>query len=191
LGLAISNRLAELMEGRIWVESRLHEGSTFFFEVPLTFEVPLAAAETPATGVAKEPVASPALPSGLRVLVAEDNPINQKVIARIAALAGSLVDIAENGEVAVERHQSSPYDLILMDCQMPVLDGYEATARIRALPGAASRVPIIGVTANAFAEDRDRCLRVGMDHYLAKPLSREALLAAMSRFAGVREVIAD
>ena len=91
------------------------------------------------------------------------------------------MDIAENGREALDLHRAAPYDMILMDCQMPELDGYEATAQIRSLPGIASEVPIIGVTANAFIEDRERCLRVGMNDYVAKPLTPQTLLAAMSR----------
>jgi signal transduction histidine kinase/ActR/RegA family two-component response regulator len=174
LGLAISHRLAQLMGGRLWVESCLGEGSTFMFELPL------AAAETGAGSADAELPLMSELSPGLRILVAEDNLINQKVTCAMVARAGAHVDIAENGRIAVERHQACPYDMILMDCQMPELDGYEATALIRALPGSASRVRIIGVTANAFAEDRDRCLRAGMDGYVAKPLSRQSLLAAMS-----------
>ena len=176
LGLAISHRLAELMGGRLWVESRLGEGSTFFFELPLA-----AAADTAhATRTEASPV--PVLPPGLRVLVAEDNAVNQKVMVMMLTQAGAAVEVAENGRVAVERHRASPYEMILMDCQMPELDGYEATARIRALPGSASLVPIIGVTANAFAEDRECCIRAGMNGYAAKPLSRAALMAAISHF---------
>ena len=99
---------------------------------------------------------------------------------------GARFEIAENGRAAVERHRAVPFDLILMDCQMPELDGYQATAEIRSLAGSASRVPIIGVTANAFLEDRDRCLRAGMNEYLAKPVSRELLLAAMAQFVPTR-----
>ena len=176
LGLAISHRLAGLMGGRLWVESRLNEGSTFCFDLPLAATGP--AARDARTAV--PPVS--ALPPGLRVLVAEDNCVNQKVIAMMLSQAGALVEIAENGRIAVERHRAFPYDMILMDCQMPELDGYEATASIRSFPGSSSLVPIIGVTANAFAEDRDRCIRAGMNGYLAKPLSRQTLLAAMSQF---------
>jgi len=176
LGLAISHRLAELMGGRLWVESRLGEGSTFFFEFPLAIaETTVHATQTEASPVS-------ALPPGLRVLVAEDNVVNQKVMVMMLTRAGATAEIAENGRIAVERHRTSPYDMILMDCQMPELDGYETTARIRSLPGSASLVPIIGVTANAFAEDRERCLRAGMNGYAAKPLSRAALMAVMSRF---------
>jgi len=178
LGLAISHRLAELMGGRLWVESRMEEGSTFYFELPL-----------PATGKAaraKPAVAQlPPLPEGLRVLVAEDNVVNQKVILMMLLQAGVRAEIVDNGSLAVEAHKSAPFDLILMDCQMPVLDGYEATARIRGLSGPASRVPIVGVTANAFAEDRDRCLRAGMNGYVPKPLRRAALLNAMSQAAAM------
>jgi CheY-like chemotaxis protein len=176
LGLAISHRLAGLMGGRLWVESRLNEGSTFSFDLPLaTTGLTARDARTLAPTVS-------ALPPGLRVLVAEDNPINQKVIVMMLSQSGALVEIAENGRIAVERHQATPYDMILMDCQMPELDGYEATARIRSFPGNPSLVPIIGVTANAFAEDRDRCIRAGMNGYVAKPLSRQSLLAAVSGF---------
>jgi signal transduction histidine kinase/ActR/RegA family two-component response regulator len=177
LGLAISHRLAGLMGGQLWVKSRLGEGSTF------TFDLPLAATGTKAPGTPTEAPPVSALPPGLRVLVAEDNSINQKVIAMMLSQAGALVEIAGNGRIAFERHRASPYDVILMDCQMPELDGYEATARIRSLPGSAALVPIIGVTANAFAEDRDRCLRAGMNGYVAKPLNRATLMAAVSQLA--------
>ena len=174
LGLAISYRLAGLMGGLLRVESRQGVGSTFFFDLPF------AASETGARDLATEaPKVSP-LPPGLRILVAEDNPVNQKVIVMMLEQAGARVDVAENGRLAVERHQASAYDMILMDCQMPELDGYAATTKIRSLSGELSLVPIIGVTANAFAEDRERCIRGGMNGYVAKPLSRATLMAAIS-----------
>ncbi len=174
LGLAISRRLAELMGGRLWVDSHLGNGSRFYFELPL-----MAASAERETQPALTP--PPCLRAGLRVLVVEDNHINQKVMLKLISQAGARVELAENGQVAIDLHQADPYDVILMDCQMPVLDGYAATSLIRALPGKPSQVPIIGVTANAFAEDRERCLHAGMNGYVAKPLSRDALLAALSQ----------
>ncbi len=175
LGLAISHQLTKLMGGRLGVESRLGEGSTF------QVELPLAAAGDRFTSISIAAPSVPALLPGLRVLVVEDNPVNQKVTFAIASQAGAVVDIAENGREAVERHRAVPYDIILMDCEMPELDGYQATALIRALAGKASLVRIIGVTANAFTEDRDRCIRAGMNGYVAKPLTRRRLLEAMSQ----------
>ena len=177
LGLAISRSLAELMGGRLWAESTLGQGSTFHFELPvgLLQRIPAGA---PAVAF---PL--PSLPADFRVLVVEDNVINQKVIGKMVSQAGALVEIAENGRVAVERHCAAPFDLVLMDCQMPELDGYEATSEIRSLPGDAALVPIIGVTANAFAEDRERCIRAGMNDYIAKPVSRHLLLSAIAQFA--------
>jgi CheY-like chemotaxis protein/anti-sigma regulatory factor (Ser/Thr protein kinase) len=175
LGLAISHRLVTLMEGHLRVESRLGEGATFIVELPLT------SAETSAPPPRNSKLPEVRLPPGIRVLVAEDNPVNRKVVCAIVSRAGANVDIAENGRQAVDRHQCSLYDMILMDCQMPVLDGYEATALIRALPGRAAQVRIIGVTANAFVEDRDRCFFAGMNGYVAKPLTRQSLLSVMSQ----------
>ena len=180
LGLAISHRLAELMGGKLWVESRLNDGSVFFFDVPLE------AAQSEAIGTPEEAQPSTGQLLGLSVLAAEDNAVNRKVIVLLLTRAGAVVETAENGRLAVERHRESPYDVILMDCQMPELDGYAATAQIRALPGPAAQVPIIGVTANAFAEDRERCLQAGMNGYLAKPITFAALTAALLPLVGER-----
>ncbi|MEO7837185.1 MAG: response regulator, partial [Acidimicrobiales bacterium] len=120
---------------------------------------------------------------GGRVLLAEDNPINQKVAIAMLSSAGYEVDIVPNGEIAVRAAGSRPYDLILMDCQMPVLNGYEATAAIRAREGSERHTPIIAMTAGAQREDRERCLTAGMDDYLAKPVRKDALLALVARYA--------
>jgi CheY-like chemotaxis protein len=107
-----------------------------------------------------------------RVLVVEDNPMNQKVASRTLERLGCRVDIAANGLEAVDMVNRFPYDVIFMDCQMPEMDGYEATRRIRQLPGVNAHIPIIAITANAFRGDREACLASGMDDYLTKPVGK-------------------
>jgi CheY-like chemotaxis protein len=123
-------------------------------------------------------------PSGLRLLLAEDNLINQKVAVEMLSQGGHTVDTVLNGAAAVEAFNANWYDAVLMDCQMPELNGYEATAAIRVTEGARRHTPIIAMTAGARREDRKRCLAAGMDAYLAKPVSKDALLAMVSRSVG-------
>ena len=122
---------------------------------------------------------------GLRVLLAEDHPVNQEVGRALLARAGCTADVAENGKEAVRRYQESPgrYDVILMDCQMPEMDGYEATRRIRALEEGGRHLPILALTASATEDERRRCLDAGMDDVLAKPISLSALTEALGRYA--------
>jgi signal transduction histidine kinase/CheY-like chemotaxis protein len=174
LGLAISRRLAELMGGSLSVESEPGRGSKFVCEIPLPRRPERArepGGEVPAGTELR-------LPPECRILVAEDNPINRAIITRFLARTGASIDVAENGRAAVDSHFHQPYDLILMDCHMPEMDGYEAAATIRSHPRGGN-VPIIAVTASAFNEDRERCLRAGMDGHVAKPLRREELLEAV------------
>jgi CheY-like chemotaxis protein len=120
------------------------------------------------------------------VLVVEDNLVNQKVAVRLLENMGCRVDVAANGHEAVEASDRNPYDCIFMDCQMPELDGYEATGLIRrreAGAGAGSHVPIIAMTANALEGDRERCLAVGMDDYVSKPVKRDELESTLERWA--------
>jgi len=117
-----------------------------------------------------------------RVLVADDNPVNQKVAAKMLEKLGCRVDVVGHGREAVEAATRLPYDLIFMDCQMPEMDGYEATAAIRARESPGSRVPIVAMTANALAEDRARCLAAGMDEFLAKPVQFKDLSAVIGRW---------
>jgi CheY-like chemotaxis protein len=114
------------------------------------------------------------------VLLAEDNPTNQLLARRMLTNAGCVVDVAKNGRIALDLAVSKSYDLILMDCQMPELDGYEATRRIRAL--APTRVPIVALTANALTEERRRGLDAGMDDYLTKPIRADELRTLIDRF---------
>jgi CheY-like chemotaxis protein len=111
----------------------------------------------------------------LRVLIAEDNPINQRVASRMLERIGLRADVAANGREAVDMHESTPYDLIFMDCQMPEMDGYQATGEIRRREGAERRVTIVAMTAEAMAGCRERCLEAGMDSYISKPVTLDAL----------------
>ncbi|HYE48739.1 MAG TPA: two-component regulator propeller domain-containing protein [Azospirillaceae bacterium] len=173
LGLAISKAIVERMGGRIGVESMFGRGSTFWLEVPLP---EAAAPEREAAPAA----AGPARP--LRILLAEDLAANRLLAAAILGKAGHVVDTAEDGMAAVEKARAGGYDLILMDVQMPVMDGLEATRAIRAMPGPAGRVPILALTANALPEEAARCRAAGMDDHVPKPIERAVLLAALARW---------
>ena len=175
LGLAITRHLIELMGGEIGVDSAPGQGACFWCE----FELPAAAA--PADAPAAE--AAPAASAGRRVLVVDDNAVNRLVAARMLAKLGCEVVEAVDGREAVERSADPTLALVLMDCQMPELDGYEATARIRARdPG--RRLPIVAMTANAMEGDRERCLIAGMDDYIAKPVAAAGLARLLERWAG-------
>jgi PAS domain S-box-containing protein len=175
LGLAISKRLVELMDGCIGLDSQPGQGSTFWFELPLGLAD--APADTPATAPAKATLDASdggTRLRGARLLLAEDNPINQEVARDLLAALGAQVDIACDGAQALRMAAEQDYELILMDVQMPVMDGLEATAAIRRLPGRAA-VPIVALTASAFAEDRRLGLDAGMNDFLNKPVEPEAL----------------
>ncbi|MEA2755827.1 MAG: hypothetical protein QOJ54_2116 [Aliidongia sp.] len=181
LGLAISRQLVELMDGRIGASSQLGDGSTFWFEVPLVLSLPdLLSVET------LDAIVRPARP--LRVLLAEDNLINQKLINAILTSAGHHVDIVGNGVEAVEAVRNGHYDLVLMDVQMPVLDGAEATRQIRGLPPPLCDIVVIALTAHAMVGSEEEYLAAGMDDYLTKPLNLAGLL---SRLAGISSQIGD
>ena len=138
------------------------------------------AAAAPTTPATKVP--SPA--HSARVLLAEDNPVNRKLALRLLELAGFQPDVAENGRIALEKVAQADFDLVLMDCQMPEMDGYEATRKIRALGGKYANLPIVALTANAMLGDRERCLSSGMNDYLTKPLRREEFSRLLERWLG-------
>jgi len=179
LGLTISRQLVTLMRGTITVDSEVGVGSTFVLSLPL---------ETAASPSAAQPSpAAPTMPVHARptfhVLLVEDNAINQTVARRYLEKAGCSVDVVDNGEAAVAAvadAEASPYDAVFMDCQMPGMDGYEATRRIRRM-GARGSLPIIALTAHAMRGDRERCLDAGMTDYIAKPIHPEAVRAALDR----------
>ncbi|NJN64835.1 MAG: response regulator, partial [Acidobacteria bacterium] len=183
LGLAISARLASMMGGTIVVESTLGLGSTFRFVVPAR-----DLGERAQLGLASEagaaPMADPAPFSiePLSVLLVEDNRVNRRVVERMLVKSGHRVTEATNGAEAITALERESFDLILMDVQMPVMDGFEATAAIRARERASRvRTPIVALTAHAMKGDRERCLEAGMDDYLSKPVRLKDLLALLAR----------
>ena len=195
LGLAISKQLVEMMGGRIGVRSKLGRGSTFWFDVPLrpASDPAIRRRALSRNGEidGKSPEAAE-IPRplhafrSLRVLVAEDNTINQQLAVMLLKKAGHLPEIAENGAAAVAAVEAKVFDVVLMDVQMPVLDGIEATNRIRSLPPPRNAVPIIAVTAHAMAGAREEYLASGMNGYLSKPLDSAALLTMIEQF-GTRQ----
>ena len=177
LGLAIAKRLAGLMDGRLEVAPRPGGGSVFTFTIPLQ-AIGDGAAVRP--GSSPEQLAWGRKPS---VLVVEDDPTCQFTFHMMLNQLGCTYSLAENGLQAVAAIEGGAFDLVLMDCQMPECDGYEATRRIRALcAGRPQRLPIVALTANAFTEDRERCFAAGMDDFLAKPCSLAAMRGALVRW---------
>src|SRR5208283_1358880 len=171
LGLAISSELVKLMGGAIRLESEPGRGTMFEFLVPcrVSAEVEEISSQSSATATA---------PSPLEILVVEDNPVNQKIATRMLEKKGHSITVAANSIKALEALDKRTFDLILMDVQMPEMDGYEATAAIRRREeGHVAHIPIIAMTANAMAGDRERCLKSGMDGYVSKPISMDRLFA--------------
>jgi PAS domain S-box-containing protein len=175
LGLAISAQLVALMGGRIWLDTEVGRGSTFHFTARL--------------GVSKKPltpapaaIATPRCQRSLAILLAEDSAVNQKLAVRLLEKQGHKVTVAANGHEALEALEQRPFDLVLMDVQMPDLDGLEATRRIRVHECKTGKhIPILAMTAFAMKGDEERCLEAGMDGYVAKPISPQQLFEAIAR----------
>ncbi|MBF0284851.1 MAG: response regulator [Magnetococcales bacterium] len=192
LGLSICRRLAELMGGAVHARSTLGQGSVFTLEIP--FDPPHHGLVEPSLhGLGLPPGApaaanleeDPPLPRDLRLLVVEDDPVNREVVQGMLRRVGVQPELAANGQEALERLTREPFDLVLLDCQMPEMDGFEVCRRFRAWEAETSaprRTPVIALTAYALKDDREKCLAAGMDDYLAKPVKGTTLRAAIHRW---------
>ena len=203
LGLAIVKEIAELMGGRVGVDSRIAHGSTFWLELGLkraADPAPALADEgdvvAPAlapdeTGAAASPgEAGDAVPSA-HILLVEDDAVNQMVLAAMLERLGCRVDVVDDGEAACDAAAHTHYDMVFMDCHMPLMDGFEATRRIREDEARSdgTHTPIVALTALALTGDRERCLDSGMDDYMTKPVRAAQLAAAVQRWAGAKPVL--
>ena len=187
LGLTICKRLAELMGGSIGVESAEGQGSIFWFTVVVEKQIEAEAAAHVGP-VAPKPVGPPPpkipVANGIRILLTEDDPTTQNIIPKLLKKYGYLVDVAASGAEALQALQENDYSLVLMDCMMPDMNGFEVTAVIRDPASAVRRhdIPIIALTGNAMRQDQDRCSAAGMDDYLSKPMVLDNLLAKLNKW---------
>jgi CheY-like chemotaxis protein len=190
LGLAISSTLVHLMGGRIWLESVPHEGSAFHFTARFGVSEPAQVIGRPGFDQpSSHAVAASVMPAEpparrLNVLLAEDNVVNQRLATSVLERRGHRVTTVHNGQEALTAIEDGSFDVVLMDVQMPIMGGLEATMVIRSREHTASRLPIIAITAHAMQGDRERCIASGMDEYLAKPINPRQLCATVERVAG-------
>ncbi|HET8939380.1 MAG TPA: ATP-binding protein [Polyangiales bacterium] len=194
LGLAIVKRLCVLMGGEVGVDSTTGKGSTFWFTV--RFALPSPDQLTPALGRSSLPLRPPTRPpdsAPLTVLVAEDHAVNREVAVRLLEHLGCEVQVADNGLKARDALLTRSFDLVFMDCQMPEMDGFEATRAIRSheLATGSQRTPIVALTANALAGDPDRCFAAGMDDFVSKPFSVGKLRSALERWTRIADIKAQ
>ncbi len=177
LGLTISARIVQLMGGQIRLTSVIDEGSSFFFTVPMDV------AQSPVPEIKEPAPETDTTLNGIHVLLVEDNLVNAKLASRILTKVGAKVEWAKNGELGVTAWQDGSYDVVLMDVQMPVMDGFTATSQIRAHEAGADRIPIIALTAHALDGYREKCLHAGMDDFLTKPLNAKLLRDTIKQWA--------
>ncbi|MBA4252299.1 MAG: hypothetical protein C0442_11340, partial [Chlorobiaceae bacterium] len=205
LGLAITKQLVHMMNGEIKVDSEENIGSTFSFNIilgvqkKLSFITALKTKQTKSISAEHKEISVPdskieaniseeelkRARGAYQIILAEDNPVNQKVALKIISDAGFNIEAVENGLEALRAVQLKEYDLILMDIQMPEMDGYTATQKIRELPGNVARTPIIAMTAHALLGDRDKCIEAGMDDYVSKPIKPKDLIKLLDTWLKV------
>jgi signal transduction histidine kinase/CheY-like chemotaxis protein len=179
LGLTIVKELTALMGGQLHVESRVDEGSRFWIDLPLE--------PAPDEAPQRAPAATPADEASVSVLLVEDDPVNQMVVQEMLKMLGCQVDVVDDGDAGRRAAASCPYDIVFMDCHMPVMDGYAATRAIRDdEQRSGTRTTIVALTADSLASDRERCLQSGMDDFMTKPVSSSQLSATIERWTGRR-----
>jgi CheY-like chemotaxis protein len=189
LGLAISSRLVEMMNGSISVESEAGRGSTFSFTARFGIGTPISRPTDLVSlkGILDAAANGEMAPAPLRILLAEDNPVNQRLAMRLLQRRGHRVDLASSGREAIDWLERERFDLILMDLQMPDIDGLEATAMIREREKErGGRTPIIALTAHTMKGDRERCLKAGMDNYINKPIDAVKFLEIVEMSAAAQ-----
>ena len=179
LGLTISKRIIELMDGELSLVSQEGEGSEFIVAIPVTV--------SDAEATAEQSTDKPTL-SGINVLIVEDNPVNQIVLQKMMQDTHCTIKMANDGLQALEQLKSFAADIILMDCQMPHMDGYQCTQEIKQNPALYGEAIIIAITANAFEEDQKRCLVAGMDDFISKPINKDELYRCLNKWFKARLV---